>query len=71
MHPSALISVCALESQLMNNSGGTYLIRVSLMVATGFIAFPSEYLANINLIGTLSKIYYLIVMSSSYVLNNK
>ena len=71
MHPSALISFCALESQLMNNSGRTYLIRATLMVATGLIAFPSEYLANINLIGTLSKIYYLIVMSSSYVLNNK
>jgi hypothetical protein len=57
IHPSAFLSVCALESILMNHSGRTYLIRVILMAATGFVAFPSENLANINLIGSLSKLY--------------
>jgi hypothetical protein len=55
IHPSALLSVCALESLLMNHSGRTYLIRVALMTATGFVAFPTETLANINLLGALSK----------------
>jgi hypothetical protein len=60
LHPSALLSVCALESLLMNHSGRTYLIRVTLMTATGFVAYPSETLVNINMIGSLSKLNHLI-----------
>jgi hypothetical protein len=70
IHPSAFLSICALESLLMNHSGRTYLIRVTLMAATGFVAFPSETLANINMIGSLCKFYYLIVICSTGVFDN-